>query len=346
MFSITAKELAGLVGGHLVGAGEVRVSGLSKIEEGVPGTLSFLSHPKYESFLKTCRASVVILNEEFSTEQAHSSIEAFIRVKDARTTFSTLINHYAKLLIPEKMGVESPLFLAEGAEISEASYLGAFSYIGQGVKLGKNTKIFPGCYLGDGVEIGNDTVLFAGVKVYDRCKIGAHCVIQAGAVIGSDGFGFAPNQAEQYDKIQHIGTVVIEDYVEVGANTTIDKATIGETRIKKGVKLDNLIQIAHNVEIGENTVIAAQTGVAGSTKIGKNCMIGGQVGVVGHLQLADGTKIAAQSGVGQDVIKENTILQGSPAYEIGDYKRSYVLFKNLPALKKEIDELKKSMQHG
>lgn len=344
MFSITAKELANIVGGRLDGSPDVVVNGLSKIEEGTKGSLSFLAHPKYLSYAYTSKSSIIILNEGFTLEQSVPKDCTLIWVKEARATFSGLINHYAKLIIPDKKGIESPVFVGENSPLDSAKYIGALTYIGKNVQLGKNVTIYPGCYIGDSVVIGEETVLYAGVKVYDRCTIGKHCIIQSGAVIGSDGFGFNPNADNQYDKIQHIGIVVVEDYVEIGSNTTIDKATIGETRICKGVKLDNLIQIAHNVVIGENTVMAAQTGVAGSTKIGKNCMIGGQVGIVGHLTLADGTKIAAQSGVGHDVIKENSIIQGSPAYEIGDYKRSYVLFKNLPSLKKEVDELKKELK--
>lgn len=344
MFSITAKELAAVIHGKVQGNPEVLVDGLSKIEEGTPGSLSFLAHPKYLNYLYTTQSSVIILNEDFVLEQAVPSTCTLILVKDARETFSGLINFYAQKIIPEKTGIESPVFIGENTSIDGVSYLGALSYIGKNVKLGKNVKVYPGVYIGDHVVIGDETIIYPGVKIYDRTEIGGHCILQAGAIIGSDGFGFAPNQENNYQKIQHIGNVIIEDYVEIGANTTIDKATIGNTRICKGVKLDNLIQVAHNVSIGENTVIAAQTGIAGSTKIGKNCMIGGQVGIVGHLTIADGTKIAAQSGVGSDVAKAGVILQGSPAYEIGDYKRSYVLFKNLPSLKKEVDELKKELK--
>ncbi len=342
MFEISAKELAKIVGGIVEGDENTLVNSLCKIEEGAPNALSFLAHQKYLPYIYTTQASIIILNEDFLVDKA--SLKAcLIRVKDARVTFSKLINFYASKLIPNKTGIESPVFTGEETDISKASYIGAFAYFGNHVTIGKNVKIFPGCYIGDHVLIGDNTVLYPGVKIYSGCKIGKDVIIQAGCVIGGDGFGFTPNQENNYEKITHIGNVIIEDYVEIGANTTIDKATVGSTIIRTGVKLDNLIQVAHNVEIGENTVIAAQTGIAGSTKIGKNCMIGGQVGIVGHLKIADNTKIAAQSGIGSTIDKTNAIYQGSPAFEISEYKRSYVLFKNLPSLKKEIDHLKQSL---
>ncbi len=342
MLSISAEELAQLIQGKIEGDPAIRVNALAKIEEGIEGAVSFLSHPKYLQYIYDTQASIVILNKEFILEKPIQKKCTLIRVDDARATFSTLINFYAKQLFPEKKGIEQPIY-AEGATISEAAYIGAFAYIGKGSIVGKNVKIYPNTYIGENVKIGENTVIYAGVKIYDYTQIGKNCVIQAGAVIGSDGFGFIPSEQSNYEKIIHIGNVIIEDYVEVGANATIDKATVGSTIIRKGVKLDNLIQIAHNTEVGENTVIAAQTGIAGSTKIGKNCMIGGQVGIIGHIKIEDEVKIAAQSGIGNDIKIKGAIVQGSPALPIGDYKKSYVLFKNLPSIKKELDQLKKDL---
>lgn len=242
----------------------------------------------------------------------------------------------------DKKGVEQPSFVAASAKTGKDVYIGAFAYIGNDVVLGDNVKIYPNCYIGDNVKIGNNTTVFAGTNIYPDCVVGAECTLHAGVIIGADGFGFAPSSGS-YQKVAQIGNVIIEDHVEIGAGTTIDRATLGSTIIRKGVKLDNLIQIAHNVEIGENTVIAAQTGVAGSTKIGRDCLIGGQVGIVGHITIADGTKIAAQSGIASSINEKDSIVQGSPAYSIGDYKKSYVLFRKLPELESKIRELEKTV---
>lgn len=333
----TAQQIADLVKGKITGNAAVEVSSLSKIEEGRPGTLSFLANPKYLPFIYSTKASVVIVNNDFVPEQ---HVEAtLIRVDDAYKSFASLLEVYNKI-IRDKKGIEPNSFISETAKLGKNIYIGAFAYIGNNVSVGNNVKIYPGSYVGDNVIIKDNTTLFAGVKIYSDCEIGADCTLHAGVIIGADGFGFAPNESG-YNKVAQIGNVIIEDNVEVGAGTSIDRATLGSTIIRKGVKLDNLIQIAHNVEVGENTVIAAQTGIAGSTKIGKNCMIGGQVGIIGHLTIADGVKIAAQSGIGASITTPNEIVQGSPAFNISDYKRTYVLFRKLPQLEKRIIDLEK-----
>jgi UDP-3-O-[3-hydroxymyristoyl] glucosamine N-acyltransferase len=339
----TAGQIAGMLKGIVEGNEEAEVSSLSKIEEGKPGTLSFLANPKYAAYLYTTQASIVIVNDDFKAEGPVSA--TLIRVKDAYKSFAALLEMYNQI-VHDKSGIESPSFIDPTAVIGADGYIGAFTYIGKNVKIGKKVKIYPQCYIGDHVEIGDHTTLYPGVKVYSFCKIGQHCNLHAGVIIGADGFGFAPNEENNYKKVPQIGNVIIEDHVEVGAGTTIDRATLGSTIIRKGVKLDNLIQIAHNVEVGENTVIAAQTGIAGSTKIGKNCMIGGQVGIVGHLTIADGVKIAAQSGIGASINTPNEILQGSPAFNISDYKRTYVVFRKLPQLEKKLNEIEKNAGSG
>ncbi len=266
-----------------------------------------------------------------------------VRVEDAYGSFAKLLELYTQLK-GEKKGIEQPSFIHPTAKIGNDCYVGAFAYVGENVVIGDNTKLYPQTYIGDGVIIGDNTTLFAGVKVYHECVIGNNCTIHAGTVVGSDGFGFAPNNGNEFVKVPQIGNVVIEDNVEVGSNVSIDRATLGSTTIRKGVKLDNLIQIAHNVEIGENTVIAGLTGIAGSTKVGKNCMIGAQVGVAGHLKVADEVKIAGQSGVGSSIEKVGEIVQGSPAFSIGEYKRSYVLFRGLPKMNDKIRELEKQVK--
>lgn len=335
----TAQQIAELLQGNVEGNPEVKVSGLSKIEEGTPGSLSFLANPAYAQFIYTTKASVVIINRDF---EAESTIAAtLIRVDNAYQSFAKLLEVY-NTIRRNKRGIEDKSYIDASATYGDGVYLGSFSYIGKDVKIGNNVKIYPNCYVGDNCIIGDNTTLFPGVKVYSDCVIGQDVTLHAGVVIGGDGFGFQPNQGN-YQKVAQIGNVIIEDHVEIGANSTIDRATLGSTIIRKGVKLDNLIQVAHNVEIGENTVIAAQTGIAGSTKIGKNCMIGGQVGIVGHIQIADGVKIAAQSGVGSSINNPGEILQGSPAFAIGDYKRTYVLFRKLPELEKKIQDLQKKI---
>ncbi len=325
----TAKQIADLLGGKVEGNELESVSTLAKIEEGKQGALSFLGNMAYEAYLYTTQASIVIINNDLVLQQAIASNCTLIRVADARAAFAQLLEIYNQFL-NNKQGIEQPSYIATTVKYGMEVYIGAFAYLGENVVLGKNVKVYPHVYIGDNVTIGDNTTLYSGVKVYAGCIIGNNCTVHSGSIIGSDGFGFVPNSENNYAKVPQIGNVILKDYVDVGANTTIDRATLGSTVIHKGTKLDNLIQIAHNVEIGENTVIAAQTGVAGSTKIGNDCMIGGQVGIVGHITIANKVKIAAQSGIGTSVKNESEVLQGSPAFAIGDYKRSYVLFKNLP----------------
>ncbi len=329
-----------MLNGVVEGDNDISVSGLSKIEEGTPGTLTFLANPKYTSFIYQTKASIAIVSKDFVAEEALPSSLTIIRVEDAYASFAKLLEAYNQLSKP-KPGIHPSAVIAATAEVGKDAYIGAFVYVGEYSKIGDGVTIHAGTIIGDKVSIGSNATLNAGVKVYSDCQIGNHCTLHAGVVIGGDGFGFAPNSENNYAKVPQIGNVIIEDHVEVGANTTIDRATLGSTIIRRGVKIDNLIQIAHNVEIGENTVIAAQTGIAGSTKIGKNCMIGGQVGIVGHITIADGTKIAAQSGVGSDIKEPNTIIQGSPAFSIMDYKKSYVGFRKLPDLIRRIEDLEK-----
>ena len=335
----TASQIAGILEGDIVGDPDVEVSKLSKIEEGTEGSLTFLANPKYKSFIYSTKASITIVNKTFEAENALST--TLIKVDDAYKSFSKLLEYYNQIKM-NKSGVEQPSFVSESASYGDNIYIGAFTYVGDNVKIADNVKIFPNCYIGDNVSIGENTVLFAGAKVYSECVIGNNCVINSGAIIGADGFGFAPNENGEYSKVPQTGNVIIEDFVDIGAATTIDRATLGSTIIRKGVKLDNQIQIAHNVEIGKNTVIAAQTGVAGSTKIGANCIIGGQVGIVGHIIIGNNVKIQAQSGIGRNV-KDNEVLQGSPALAYGDFNKSYVYFKNLPKIMREINEIDKKV---
>jgi UDP-3-O-[3-hydroxymyristoyl] glucosamine N-acyltransferase len=337
----TAQQIADLLGGQVEGNQQVKVSRLSKIEEGEPGSLSFLANPKYEEHIYRTKASLVIVSESFIPEQPVTA--TLIRVKDPYKSFAILLDTYNKISL-NKTGREQPHFISSSALIGENTYIGAFVYIGENARIGKHVKLFPGVYIGDNVHIGDNTILFPGVKVYSESIIGHDCRIHAGVVIGADGFGFAPQDDANYMKVAQIGNVIVEDHVEIGSNTTIDRATLGSTIIRKGVKLDNLIQVAHNVEIGEHTVIAAQTGIAGSTKIGRFCMIGGQVGIIGHLTIADKVKIAAQSGVGASILKVGEIIQGSPAFPIGDYKKSYIGFRRLPEIQSKIEELEKLMR--
>lgn len=335
-----AEQIAGILEGEVVGDPNAEVFKLSKIEEGTEGSLTFLSNPKYTNYIYTTNATVVIVNKSFVPEQQISS--TMIKVDDAYKAFSTLLEFYNQIKL-NKVGIESPSYISETVVHGENPYIGAFSYIGNNVKLGNNVKIYPNTFIGDNVTIGDNVILFAGVKIYSESVIGNNCTFHSGVIIGSDGFGYTPDKKGHYIKVPQIGNVIIEDNVEIGASSTIDRATLGSTIIRKGVKLDNQIQIAHNVEVGENTVIAAQTGVAGSTKIGKNCVIGGQVGISGHLIIGNGVKIQAQSGIGRNV-KNEELLQGSPAITYGDYNKSYVHFKNLPKIVKQIDSISKSKQ--
>ena len=337
----TATQIAGILEGDIIGNPDVEVSKLSKIEEGVKGSLTFLANPKYKPYIYSTKASMTIVNKDFVAEDAITS--TLIKVDDAYKSFSKLLEYYNQVKM-NKLGVEQPSFVSETAKYGDNVYLGAFSYLGENVILGDNVKIYPNVYIGDNVSVANDVVIFSGAKIYSETIIGNNCVINSGAIIGADGFGFAPNEKGEYTKVPQTGNVILEDYVDIGAATTIDRATLGSTIIRKGVKLDNQIQIAHNVEIDENTVIAAQTGIAGSTKIGKNCMIGGQVGIVGHITIGDNVKIQAQSGIGRN-IKDNEVLQGSPAFGYSDYNKSYVYFKNLPKIVKNINDLEKEIKN-
>lgn len=332
----SAHQIATLVNGSLEGNPDVMVEQLAKIEEASSGCLSFLSNPKYEQYLYTTKASVIIVNEDLKLDRP---IECtLIRVKNAYSAFSTLLELYNKMRL-DKVGIEQPVFIHPSAKIGKDVYIGAFAYIDRDAVIGDYAKIYPHVYIGDKVRVGNHTTLFPGVSVYFDCVIGERVIIHSGTVIGSDGFGFAPQEDGTYSKISQIGNVVIEDDVEIGANTVIDRATMGSTIIRQGVKLDNLIQVAHNVEIGKNTVIAAQSGISGSTKIGENAVIGGQVGIVGHISIANGTQIQAQSGVNRTIGEEGKKWSGSPAGPYNAQMRSQVVYSRLPELERRLEEL-------
>ena len=335
----TATQIATILEGEVVGNPNVEVFTLSKIEEGSAGSLTFLANPKYVNHIYSTQASLVIVNKSFEPEFEVSA--TLIKVDDAYKSFSKLLEYYNQVKLM-KSGIEQPSVLSEGVTYGEGLYLGSFCYVGKNVKIGDNVKIYPNSFIGDNVKIGNNCVFFAGVRIYSETEIGNNCTIHSGAIVGSDGFGFAPQEDGTYNKVPQIGNVIIEDNVEIGSCSTLDRATLGSTIIRKGVKLDNHIQVAHNVEIGENTVIAAQTGIAGSTKIGKNCMIGGQVGISGHLTIGDGVRIQAQSGIGKN-LKEGETVQGSPAFNYGDYSKSYIHFKNFPKIVNDLEDLKKTI---
>jgi UDP-3-O-[3-hydroxymyristoyl] glucosamine N-acyltransferase len=336
----TAEQIAGILDGEVLGNPNAEVYKLSKIEEGTNGSLTFLSNSKYQNYIYTTKATITIVNNSFEAEQPITT--TLIKVEDAYQAFSKILEYYNKVKLM-KSGIEQPYVLSENVFYGTDLYLGSFCYVGKNVTIGNNVKIYPNTFIGDNVTIGDNCVFFAGVRIYSETEIGNNCVIHSGTIIGSDGFGFAPHDDGTYSKIPQIGNVILEDDVEVGSCTTIDRATMGSTIIRKGVKLDNQIQIAHNVEIGENTVIAAQTGVAGSTKIGKNCMIGGQVGVAGHITIGDNVRIQAQSGIGKS-LKDDEVVQGSPAFNYGDFSKSYVHFRNLPKMVSELDALKKKIE--
>ena len=335
----TATQIAEILKGEIIGNPDAEVFTLSRIEEGAIGSLTFLSNPKYNNYIYTTNASITIVNNSFFPENEVKT--TMIKVSDAYGAFTKILEFYDQFK-NNKTGIEQPSFIAENVKFGENLYLGAFSYICSHVVIGKNVKIYPNCYIGENVIIGDNVSIFAGAAIHSDSKIGNNCNIYSGVVIGADGFGFAPNQDGTYTKIPQIGNVIIEDDVDIGACTTIDRATMGSTIIRKGVKLDNQIQIAHNVEIGENTVIAAQTGIAGTSKVGKNCMIGGQVGIVGHIIIGDNVKIQAQSGIARN-IKDNETIQGTPAFNYNDFSKSYVNFKNLPKIVSELEDLKKTL---
>jgi UDP-3-O-[3-hydroxymyristoyl] glucosamine N-acyltransferase len=335
----SAQQIADFLHGEVVGNPEVKVNNLSKIDESISGTLTFLSNPKYSHFAYDCKAAIILVNKDFIPEKPIAA--TLIKVDNAYQSLASLLQ-LVNSFKTNKTGIEPLSYVSATAEIGASPYIGAFSYIGDNVKIGENAKIYPQSFIGDNVTIGNDVTIYAGARIYADCVIGNRCVIHSGAVIGADGFGFAPTEDGSYNKIPQIGNVILEDDVEIGANTTIDRATMGSTIIHKGVKLDNLIMIAHNVQVGANTVIAAQTGIAGSSKIGENCMFGGQVGIPGHLHVENGVKISAQAGITGNV-KENSVLLGSPAIPIMQFQKSYIYFKRLPELAKTIDSLQKEI---
>lgn len=338
----TVKQIATLIQGKIIGNENLLIGNIAGIEEAKTGEISFLSNLRYESFLYSTQASAVIVNEDFMPKQEVKT--TLIVVKNAYTAFAVLLEEYKKIVKAlNKSGIEQPSYQANNAVLGENMYLGAFSYIGENARIGNNVKIYPNTYIGDRVKIGDNTTIYAGVKVYAGCQIGQNCTIQAGAVIGSDGFGFAPQADGSYKTIPQLGIVIIKDNVDIGANTVIDCATMGATIIENGVKLDNLIQVAHNVQIGKNTVMAAQSGISGSSKLGENCVVAGQVGIVGHLDIANKTTLAAQSGVTKSVQKEGTALMGAPAMEHKQNLKAYAVYRNLPEILKRIENLEKKL---
>ena len=332
----TISQIAEMLNGEVIGNPNVYINQLTKIEEGRENSLSFLSNPKYTEYLYKTKSSAVIVNKDFVPHQQLNT--TLIKVKDAYASFAQLLR-IVEDFQKTREGIEQPCFIDETAEIGKNIYIGAFAYIGKNVRIGDNVNIYPHCFIGDNVTIKNNSTLYSGVKIYHNCYIEKNSTIHSGSVIGSDGFGFAPNTDKAYDKIPQIGNVIIKEGVEIGANTCIDRATMGSTIIHKGVKLDNMIQVAHNVEIGENSVIASHTAIAGSSKVGKNCMIGGQVAIAGHLTIANNVKIAGKTGIAKSVTKDGEILQGPLAFNLKDFQRSYIFFRQLPMLAKRIEKL-------
>lgn len=335
---INAQELAVILKGEIEGNPHQVVSKLSKIEEADSNSLSFIANPKYEHYALETHAGILIVNKQFKHKPLNGT--TFIRVDDAYSSFTTLLKQFS-VQQTNKIGIESPAFIHASCNYDEGLYLGAFSYVAANVKLGKNVKIYPNCYIGENCEIGDNTIIFAGANIYNNTKIGKDCVLHSGVVIGSDGFGFAPQKDGSFEKIPQTGAVEIGNFVEIGANTVIDRATLGQTLIKDGVKLDNLVQIAHNVEIGENTVVASQAGISGSTKLGKNVMVGGQAGFVGHIKIADFVKINAQSGVSKSIEESGKAVSGSPAENFRQHYKQQALIRKLPELLERINELEK-----
>lgn len=338
----SAEQIAGILNGEIVGNAQVTVNGLAKIEEGHLGALSFLSNPKYEEYIYKTESSVCIVNKTFEPSKSLPDTLTLVKVEDAYACFAKLLEVYSQMN-KKQPKIENPSFIAENATIGEGLYLGAFAYIGENAKIGNNVSIYPNAYIGENVVIGDETIVHPGATIYADCKIGANCIVHAGVIIGADGFGFAPDENGEYQKVPQIGNVILEDNVEVGSNTTIDRATMGSTIIRRGVKIDNLCQIAHNVEVGRNTAMAAQVGIAGSAKIGEHVMIGGQAGISGHLHIADGTKIVAQSGIPSSVKKADTLM-GSPGIPMDDFKKSYFGFRKLPYILTKLQELDKKIK--
>ena len=337
---LTAEIIARHIGGEVEGCGDVSVSNFAKIEDAPPGTITFLANPKYTHHIYSTKASIVLVRRDFIAEEPVSA--TLIRVDDPYSALAALMEVAAKVLRPSHEGIEDGSFIAEGVEIPEGCYVGAFSYIAKGAVIGKNVKIYPQVYIGEGVVIGDDTIIYPGVKIYYGCRIGKRCMLHSGAVIGADGFGFAPDANGVFHKIEQLGIVEIDDDVEIGANTTVDRSTMGRTYISRGVKLDNLIQVAHNVEIGHDTVMASQVGIAGSTKIGSNCMIGGQTGFAGHISVGNHVSIGAQSGIAKSV-PDGSRMMGTPAMPMGDYARMVAARKHLAELMRRIDSLEKKL---
>lgn len=337
----TAQMIAGFLKGTIEGNPEITVNEVSKIEEGKPGSLAFLANPKYTQYIYSTKASIVLVANDFVAE---APIKAtLIRVTNPYEAFASLLELYAQSKKP-KIGIETPSFIHASARVGEKVYIGAFSYISENARIGDNVKIYPNVYIGTNVSVGDDTILYPGTVIYEECVIGKDCVLHAGVVIGADGFGFASGEDTNYKKVPQIGNVIIEDHVEIGANTTVDRATMGSTILHKGVKLDDHVHIAHNVEVGENTVMAAQSGIAGSTKVGKNCMFGGQVGIGPHLRIANGVKAGAQTGIPSDIKQEGMIVLGSPASDISNQRRAMAVYKNLPEMRNRISDLEKMVQ--
>jgi UDP-3-O-[3-hydroxymyristoyl] glucosamine N-acyltransferase len=336
----TAQTIADFLKGKIEGDSTVEVNNVSKIEEGAKGTLCFLANPKYENYLYTTNASIVLVNTNLKLQKPVSS--TLIRVEDPYRAFASLLELYQSTKT-ELIGIDSLTSIHDSAKLGEDLFIGAFSVISKNAQIGSNVKIYPQVYVGENVTIGDNTIIHPGARIYADSRIGKNCIIHSGVVIGSDGFGFAPQSEDEHKKIPHVGNVIIEDFVEIGSNTTIDRATMGSTIIKKGAKLDNLIQIAHNCEIGERTFMAGQSGLSGSTKIGKYCLIGGQVGFAGHLNIADEVKIGAQSGIQSSITEKGAIIQGSPAINLMNFQKSSIIFKNLPDLRIEIFNLKKEL---
>ena len=336
---LTVEQVAGLLEGKVDGDGSQKVNRLEKIEEATPGSIAFLANPKYTEYVYKTQATAIIINDTFKPEKPVSA--TLIRVENAYASFAKLLEEYQRMTRKVKQGIEQPSYQSESAQLGEEVYLGAFSHLGENVKVGNGSKIYPNTVLGDNVEVGENTIIYAGVKVYDNCKIGNNCVIHSGVVIGSDGFGYAPQEDGTYASVPQTGNVIIEDNVDIGANTVLDCATIGSTIVRDGVKLDNLVQIAHNVEVGKNTVVAAQAGISGTAKIGENCQIGGQAGITGHLSIANKTIIGPQAGVPKTIKEEGKIFFGSPLVEHRDFLRISVALRKLPQLIERVNQLEK-----
>lgn len=339
----TAEQIAGILNGEIAGDAQATVSGLSKIEEGVPQSLSFLANPKYEEYIYSTGSTICIVNKTFEPNKALPSTLTLIKVDDAHACFAKLLEVYGQMS-KKQPKVEAQSYVSDSATIGESPYIGAFAYISDGAKIGNNATIYPQVYIGENVTIGDNCVLHPGARVYADCKLGNNCILHAGVVVGADGFGFVPDEKGVFSKVPQIGNVIIEDDVEIGSNSTIDRATLGSTFIRKGVKLDNLVHIAHNVDVGENTAMAAQVGVAGSTKIGRSVMIGGQAGISGHISIADQTRIVAQSGIPGSIRKADTLM-GSPGIPMEDFKKSYFGFRKLPYILTKLQELEKKIKN-